>query len=286
MPEPAGPASAPTRGTPSPRGARTAVLAAAIALAALLAFAPAVRNDFINYDDDQNLIKNVHLQQGLTADSLRWAFTNLEFQNWHPLTWISHMLDFQLFGMQAGGHHAVSVAIHAGSAAVLFVVFNALTGALWRSALVAALFALHPLRVESVAWAVERKDVLSLFFGSLALGAYVRFARRRTAGAYAAVLLLFCCALMSKVMLVTLPALLLPAVGAAIDGIRSHRDFSRLARRSSEIGPVIANLGARIGNARTDEELEAHLREMEEIVALEGQEWFSVMRFVTIEPVP
>ena len=188
---------------------RVVVLAFALVAATLLAFAPVVSNEFINYDDDINLTKNLKVQQGLTLESLRWAFTNVEYQNWHPLTWISHILDFQLFGMQAGGHHVVSVFIHAVSAALLFAVFNAMTGALWRSLLVAALFALHPLRVESVAWAAERKDVLTVFFGIVALGAYLRFARRRLAGSYAASLIFFSCALMSKAMLVTFPALLL-----------------------------------------------------------------------------
>ena len=178
-------------------------------MAVLAAFAPVVRNEFVNYDDEPNLVQNPHVQQGINLAGLRWAFTTVESRNWHPLTWLSHMLDFSLFGLWAGGHHAVSALIHAANAALLFAVLRAMTGALWRSALVAALFGVHPLRVESVAWAAERKDVLTLLFGLLALGAYLRYARRRSAGAYLAALGLFACALMSKAMLVTFPALLL-----------------------------------------------------------------------------
>jgi len=188
---------------------RGAVMAVALSIATLLVYASVVRNEFVNFDDDMNLTKNQHLQQGLTIESLRWAFTNVEHQNWHPLTWVSHMLDFGVFGMHAGGHHAVSALMHAANAALLFAVFHALTGAFWRSAAAAALFALHPLRVESVAWAAERKDVLSVLFGLLALAAYLRFARRRSRGAYVAALACFAGALMSKAMLVTFPALLL-----------------------------------------------------------------------------
>jgi tetratricopeptide (TPR) repeat protein len=186
-----------------------ALLAAVIALAVLAAFAPAVRNEFINYDDDVNLVRNTRAQQGVTLAGLRWAFTTAQSKNWHPLTWLSHMIDFSLFGAWAGGHHAMSVLIHAANAALLFAVLRAMTGAVWRNALVAALFGLHPLRVESVAWAAERKDVLTLLFGLLALGAYLRYARRRTAASYAAALVLCAAALMSKAMLVTFPALLL-----------------------------------------------------------------------------
>ncbi len=196
----------------SPRktnNSRSVVLAALIVVAVLAAFAPAVRNEFINYDDDKFLLRNTPVQQGFTLEALRWAFTAVLTANWHPLTWISHMIDFGLFGAWAGGHHATSVLIHAASAALLCGVLHAMTGALWRSALVAALFGLHPLRVESVAWAAERKDVLTFLFGLLALGAYLRFARRRTAGSYTAALALYAAALMSKAMLVTFPAILL-----------------------------------------------------------------------------
>jgi len=213
VPRPAAPIPAgdipAAKATPRARISRSVVLAALIAVAVLAAFAPAVRNGFINYDDDSNLLQNTRVQQGITLEGLRWAFTTVRTANWHPLTWISHMIDFQLFGSWAGGHHMTSVLIHAANAALLFWVLHAMTGAVWRSALVAALFGLHPLRVESVAWAAERKDVLTLLFGLLALAAYLRFARRRTAGGYTAALALYAAALMSKAMLVTFPVLLL-----------------------------------------------------------------------------
>ena len=202
-------APAPGRAAPRPRAGRELALGVALLVAVLAAFAPVVRNEFVNYDDDTNLVRNWRVQRGFTPAALRWAFTTVETGNWQPLTWLSHMLDFRLFGLWAGGHHAVSALIHAVNALLLFRVFNAMTGALWRSALLAALFGLHPLRVESVAWASERKDVLALLFGLLALAAYLRHARRRTAGSYAAALLLFACALMSKAMLVTFPGILL-----------------------------------------------------------------------------
>jgi protein O-mannosyl-transferase len=188
---------------------RDLVIGAALVLAVLASFAPVLRNEFIYYDDDPNLVQNLHIQQGVTLESVRWAFTTLYSQNWHPLTWLSHTVDFSLFGRWAGGHHAVSALIHAANAALLFALLRAMTGAFWRSALVAALFGLHPLRVESVAWAAERKDVLNLFFGLLALGAYLRYVRRRSTESYLAALGFFACALMSKSMLVTFPAILL-----------------------------------------------------------------------------
>jgi tetratricopeptide (TPR) repeat protein len=194
---------------PPPAARRRLIVAALIALAVLAAFSPAIFNDFVNYDDRENLYANPMVNRGLTLEGVRWAFTISEFPNWHPLTWISHMADFSLFGTWAGGHHLVSLLLHAANAAALALLLRAATGALAPAALVAALFALHPLRVESVAWAAERKDVLTVFFGLLALAAWLRWVRRRSAGALAASLALYACALMAKPMLVTLPALLL-----------------------------------------------------------------------------
>lgn len=192
-----------------PRVSRRLVLAVALVAAVFLAYASVVHNAFINFDDEAYLVGNPQLHQGFTPASLRWAFTTTTTGNWLPLTWLSHMLDFRLFGRWAGGHHAVSVVIHAANTALLFGVLSAMTGAFWRSALVAALFGLHPLRVESVAWAAERKDVLMILFGVLAIGAYLRYVRHRTKGAYAATLGLYACSLMCKAMLVTLPGILL-----------------------------------------------------------------------------
>jgi tetratricopeptide (TPR) repeat protein len=146
---------------------------------------------------------------GLTAHGVIWAFTRSHANNWHPLTWLTHMLDYQVYGRNAGGHHFTNVLLHTIAVLLLFLVFAQMTGALWRSAFVAALFAIHPLHVESVAWIAERKDVLSGVFFMLTLGAYVRYVRQRTTWRYATMWVLFACGLMSKPMLVTLPLVLL-----------------------------------------------------------------------------
>jgi tetratricopeptide (TPR) repeat protein len=155
-------------------------LSALLFLATALLYLPIGRNDFVNYDDPDYVTSNAQVQSGFSRTSLIWAFTTGAASNWHPLTWLSHMLDWQLFGDKAGGHHLVSIAFHAVNAALLFLVWRRLTGAHWQSALVAALFAWHPLHVESVAWASERKDVLSAFFFLLTLGAYARYAHSRS----------------------------------------------------------------------------------------------------------
>ena len=175
----------------------------------LAAYSPVFRNGFINYDDDAYVTKNPHVKAGLTSVSLAWAF-NVGFAgNWHPLTWMSHMLDYQLYGDKAADHHATSLILHLASTVLLFLIFRRMTGALWKSAFVAALFALHPLHVESVAWVAERKDVLSTLFWVLAMGAYVLYTERPSIGRYLAIALLFGLGLMAKPMLVTLPLVLL-----------------------------------------------------------------------------
>jgi hypothetical protein len=167
-------------------------------------------NQFVNFDDEIYVTANDHVKAGLTLDGFRWAFTNFENGNWHPLTWLSHMLDVQSFGLDPGGHHFVSVLWHAANAALLMVLLWYMTGYLWRSIFVAALFALHPLRVESVAWVSERKDVLSAFFCFCTLWAYARYARQpQSWRRYAAAAALFSLALMSKPSAVSLPFLLL-----------------------------------------------------------------------------
>ncbi len=166
-------------------------------------------NDFISLDDWGYITKNHHIQSGLNLESIKWAFTTTYFTYWHPLTWISHMLDWSLFGANASGHHLVSVFLHIGAAILLFLFLNKTTHHLWLSAFAAAFFALHPLRVESVAWAAERKDVLCMFFGMACLYVYVSYARRGQLSRYLLCLLLFAMALMSKPMMVTLPFVLL-----------------------------------------------------------------------------
>jgi tetratricopeptide (TPR) repeat protein len=167
-------------------------------------------NQFVNFDDEIYVTANDHVKAGLTLDGFRWAFTNIENGNWHPITWLSHMLDVQWFGMDPGGHHFVSVLWHAANSAVLMALLWYMTGYLWRSILVGALFALHPLRVESVAWVSERKDVLSAFFCFCTLGAYAWYTRRpQSWRRYAAVAVFFSLALMAKPSVVSVPFLLL-----------------------------------------------------------------------------
>jgi tetratricopeptide (TPR) repeat protein len=141
-------------------------------------FLPCLWNGFVNFDDSAYASQNPHVRQGLTWESLKWAWSNSEKANWHPVTWMSHLLDGQLFGVNPEGHHATSVLLHAVNAVLLFLLLEKMTGARWRSFMVAALFGLHPLRVESVAWVSERKDVLSVCFWMLTTWAYVRYAER------------------------------------------------------------------------------------------------------------
>jgi len=172
-------------------------------------FWPATRNGFVNLDDLAYVVRNPQVSQGVTLSGLWWAATRSHSGNWHPVTWLSHMVDCELFGLDPFGHHLVSVLIHSLSAVLLFIVFHRMTAAMWRSLVTAALFAVHPLRVESVAWAAERKDVLSVFFFLATLWAYVGYVKRPSVRAYLPVVLLFVLGLMSKPMLVTVPAVLL-----------------------------------------------------------------------------
>lgn len=174
-----------------------------------LVFGQTIHHQFINLDDGAYVYKNPQVSRGLTSEGIIWAFTQSHAANWHPLTWLSHMLDCQLYGLNAGGHHLTNVLLHAANAILLFLVLRQMTGSLWRSAFVAALFAIHPLRVESVAWVSERKDLLSGLFFLLSIWAYVRYVRNRSRARYGALLLFFILGLMCKPMLVTLPAVLL-----------------------------------------------------------------------------
>jgi protein O-mannosyl-transferase len=174
-----------------------------------LVFAQTVRFPFVDFDDPDYVYLNPHINGGLTARGLVWAFTHVPAPDWYPLTTISHMVDSQLYGLNAGGHHFTNVLLHGVTVILLFLVLRAMTGMTWRSAFVAVLFAIHPLRVESVAWVVERKDVLSGLFFMLTIGAYLRYARRRSIARYVIVAILFACGLMSKPMLVVTPLVLL-----------------------------------------------------------------------------
>ncbi len=192
-------------------GHRTTVSVVALLLffGTLLLYYPTLQNGFVNYDDPAYVTSTPHVQQGLTHRSLAWAFTSTAEANWHPLTWLSHMLDAQLFGLRPPGHHAQSVLWHAVNVVLLFFLLAKATGFVGRSAVVAALFAVHPLNVESVAWVSERKTVLCTFFLLLALAAYGWYVKRPRASRYLLVALLFALGLMAKPMLITLPFLLL-----------------------------------------------------------------------------
>ena len=175
----------------------------------LAAYFPVLRCDWAHYDDDAYVLENPNIQHGLTWQSLRWAFTSLTQGNWHPLTWMSHTLDWTVFGSSPAGHHAVNLLLHLANTLLLFAVLRRMTRSDWRSGLVAVLFAVHPLHVESVAWIAERKDVLSTLFGLLTIWAYARYAESPSIRRYMPVLVFFALGLMSKPMLVTLPLVLL-----------------------------------------------------------------------------
>jgi Tfp pilus assembly protein PilF len=165
--------------------------------------------DFLNYDDNHYITDNPQVKGGVTWEGVRWALSATHAANWHPLTWLSHMIDVELFGLSPRGHHLTSVLLHAANVLLLLLLLSRMTGAIWPSALAAALFAVHPLRVESVAWVAERKDVLSVQLALLSLLAYVRYTAKPAVGNYIPALVLFALGLMAKPMLVTLPVLML-----------------------------------------------------------------------------
>ncbi len=185
--------------------ARPRLICLLLALLTLLLYLPVWQHGFIVYDDSLYVTENRMVQDGLSWAGVKWAFTTLHASNWHPVTWLSHMLDWELFGANAGAHHLVNVLCHVANTVLLFLLLCRMTVSLWASALVAALFAWHPLHVESVAWIAERKDLLCAFFGLLALHGYVLFARNGDWRAYFYSLLCFALGLMAKPMLVTLP---------------------------------------------------------------------------------
>lgn len=180
-----------------------------LAVVTVLLYSPVTRYPFTNYDDPYYVMDNQPVQAGLTWRTVFWALTTTEQSNWHPLTWLSHALDCQLYGMNAGGHHSTSVLWHALNEVLLFLLLARVTGLTVRSALVATLFALHPLNVESVAWIAERKNVLSMFFFLLALGAYGWYAQKPDWKRYGLVAVVFALGLASKPMVITLPFVLL-----------------------------------------------------------------------------
>jgi len=257
------------------------LLVAILVLVTLTLYWPATNHDFINYDDDEYVTSNNHVQIGLTVESIRWAFLHPVSANWHPVTMLSHMLDCQVFGLKPWGHHLTSLMLHVFNTVLVFLLLRRMTGALWRSALVAALFAWHPLHVESVAWVAERKDVLSAFFGLLTLLFYARYAQSESQNSrfkiqnYLLSLFFFALGLMSKAMLVTWPFILLlldywplrrvepstfnSQLSTALRLVREKIPFFVLAAAASAVTFVAQNgailsaenmpMGARIGNA-------------------------------------
>ncbi len=204
-----------------------------LALLTWIVFGQTLWHDFINYDDPRYVYENTKITGGLSFSVIAWAFTHVHSMNWHPLTTISHMLDCQLYGLKAGAHHFTNVLLHSIVAILLFLTLQYMTGALWRSAFVAAVFAIHPLHVESVAWIAERKDVLSGVFFMLTLLAYVHYARAPSIWRYLMVVFLFALGLMSKPMLVTLPFVLL---------LLDHWPLGRIREEGSNVGRQLLKL--------------------------------------------
>jgi hypothetical protein len=195
----------------SPRNDRSIRIAVCIFLTAIIwiVFGQTLGHDFVNFDDDRYVYENPEISRGLTLDGLKWILTHSHVSLWHPLTTLSHMADCQIYGLKPGGHHFTNVVLHNIGAVLLFLVFRGMTGRIWRSAFVAAIFAIHPMRVESVAWIAERKDVLSGVFFMLTLGGYVRYTRAPSIFRYVTMSIFLACGLMSKATFVTVPLLLL-----------------------------------------------------------------------------
>ncbi|HEX4638590.1 MAG TPA: hypothetical protein VH170_03810 [Chthoniobacterales bacterium] len=193
------------------RNDRSVKIAVCIFLTAIvwIVFGQTLRYDFVNFDDDVYVYENAHITAGVTLEGLKWFLTHSHASLWHPLTTLSHMADCQIYGLKPGGHHFTNVVLHNVAAILLFLVLSNMTGALWRSAFVAAIFAIHPMRVESVVWIAERKDVLSAVFFMLTLGAYVRYVRAPGVARYVAMSIFLVCGLMSKATFVTVPVVLL-----------------------------------------------------------------------------
>jgi Flp pilus assembly protein TadD len=180
-----------------------------LALAILALYNPVTRAPFLNFDDDAYVTENLHVRAGINRTTVVWAFRSLEASNWHPITWLSHALDCQIFGLNPAGPHTVNVLLHAANTVLLFLILLSATGLAWRSLMIASLFALHPINVESVAWIAERKNVLSMFFFLIALAAYGWYVRRPGVGRYLAVTSAYALALMAKPQVITFPFVLL-----------------------------------------------------------------------------
>src|SRR5574341_285449 len=222
--------------------ARDFLIAVGLVAAVLAIYAQTGSHGFVSYDDPGYVADNQAIRDGLTGENLWWAFTTFESYNWHPLTWVSYLVDYELHGLSPGGYHLTNVALHAANTLLVFVILRRLTGDVWSGALVAALFGVHPLHVESVAWISERKDVLSASFWLLTMGAYARYVERRVCGWYATTLALFALGLMAKPMLVTLPFVLLLLDYWPLRRLQVHvRDARRaVGRLRAEKAPLFA----------------------------------------------
>jgi len=210
---------------------QTHLIYISLAIITFMAFEPVLHNSFISFDDDAYIYHNPNIISGLNKENIIWAFTNIHANNYHPLTSLSHMLDCQMYQLAPAGHHLTNLIFHIADTLLLFLVLSRMTKKTWASAFVAALFALHPLHVESVAWASERKDVLSTFFWMLTMLAYWRYAERPTAGRYLLTLVLFLLGLLSKPMMVTLPCVLL---------LLDYWPLNRFFNKKIRIGRLIA----------------------------------------------
>ncbi|MEX2015739.1 MAG: hypothetical protein WD873_03810, partial [Candidatus Hydrogenedentales bacterium] len=207
----------------------TAVILAVLAGAVVLVFGRALGYGFVNFDDPHYVINNYPLHAGLTWEGIRWAFTTGYAENWHPLTWLSHMLDFELYGIAPGALRLTNLLLHIGATWLLFGALRAMTRATYASAAAAFLFAIHPQHVESVVWIAERKDVLCGFFWMATLYAYTGYARRPNAWRYCAVVAMFALSLLAKSMAVTLPCVLLLLDYWPLRRANTPRAFMRLA---------------------------------------------------------
>lgn len=226
--------------TPRPSIGKNRDLIVALLLAAgmLILYNPVVRANFVNFDDDRYVYANYHILQGLSWKTFAWAFGSVQESNWHPLTWLSHALDVQIFGLNPAGHHYVNVLFHVGNAVLLFTILKRATKFVGRSFVVAALFAVHPVNVESVAWVAERKNVLCTLFFLLALLTYLTYVRRPSPGRYLLLAAMFAMGLMAKPMVVTLPFVLLlfdywPLQRITSNGKKNGADLDRSASLGS-----------------------------------------------------
>jgi len=214
-----------------------------LVLTTVAVYAQVGRFEFVNYDDEWIISENPYLAGGLSARNVAWAFTDSKYDWWHPLTWLSHMLDIELFGMNPGMHHLTNVFLHLANTLLCFAVFRRMTGAVWQSGFVAAMFALHPLHVESVAWVTERKDVLSTLFWFLTMWAYCRYVERPGLARYGVMTLMFVLGLMSKPMLVTLPFVLLlldywPLARCSFETVNAGNGWKKFGRLVVEKVPL------------------------------------------------